>query len=269
MLLNTPGSVGESIEKPPALVTPGSHGVHDGAAILATLSGYHPKEKLKRNNDEEGEHTPSSRIPVPDRRGDQDLAALAKRILKLLRRQGPPSSKNWKGIVGKKFSRVDFAKYVDGIALKGWHPKFVVVHNTQEPTLAKWGSVTGESRMRGLEHYYRDDQKWSAGPHLFVANDGIWAFTPLTTPGVHAPSWNREAWGVEIVGDYSQEKFEGEVKQNAISALAALHNKINKSANTLRLHKEDPKTTHKGCPGSNIVKAELIASVTAAMKKGS
>ena len=37
-----------------------------------------------------------------------------------------------------------------------------------------------------------------------------------------------------------------------------MHSNIGLDPNSLRLHKEDPKTTHKGCPGTNIVKAEVI-----------
>ncbi len=139
-----------------------------------------------------------------------------------------------------------------------WRPQFVVLHNTFIPKLAEWHSVAGLQRMKGLEHFYRDIQGWSAGPHLFVADDLIWAFTPLNTPGVHSPSWNAISWGVELVGDYAVEQLIPTLKENAISALAALHSSIGLDPNGLRLHKEDPKTTHKGCPGANIVKADVI-----------
>jgi hypothetical protein len=94
--------------------------------------------------------------------------------------------------------------------------------------------------MSGFESYYRDTQGWSAGPHLFVADDLIWVFTPLTLLGVHSPSWNSIAWGVELVGDYAVEQIPGPLKNNAISALATLHGSIGLDASTLRLHREDP-----------------------------
>jgi hypothetical protein len=112
--------------------------------------------------------------------------------------------------------------------------------------------------MKALQHFYRDIQGWSAGPHLFVADDLIWAFTPLNTPGVHSPSWNAISWGVELVGDYSVEQLTPALQENEVTALATLHASIGLDPNGLRLHKEDPKTTHKGCPGSNIVKADVI-----------
>jgi len=164
----------------------------------------------------------------------------------------------WKGIIGKGFTAAQFPDYVAGTKFGAWRPQFIVLHNTFIPKLSEWHSVPGAQRMKALEHFYRDIQKWSAGPHLFVADDLIWAFTPLNVSGVHSPSWNTISWGVELVGDYSVEQLSPALKENAVSALAALHSNIGLDPNSLRLHKEDPKTTHKGCPGTNIVKAEVI-----------
>ena len=170
----------------------------------------------------------------------------------------------WKGIVNRSFTPNDFVTYVAGLQFGAWRPQFVVVHNTASPTLAQWHTAPGETRMRNLESFYRDKQQWSAGPHLFVADDLIWAFTPLTTSGVHSPSWNSIAWGMEMVGDYETEAFTSgpgaRVRANAISALATLHGSAGLDPQTIRFHYEDPKTTHK-CPGKNVVKGELIAAV--------
>jgi N-acetylmuramoyl-L-alanine amidase len=167
----------------------------------------------------------------------------------------------WKGIVARGFTSEDFAAYVAGLSFANWMPSFCVVHNTQDPTFAQWHDVPGRSRMRGLESYYRDDRGWSGGPHLFVADDLIWCFTPLVLPGVHSPSWNDVAWGVELVGDYEQEVFSDEVKANACEALATLHRAAGWTEPKIRFHKEDPATTHTGCPGKNVVKAEIEAGV--------
>ena len=153
----------------------------------------------------------------------------------------------WKGIVGKSFSPDEFDAYVASLSFVNWRPQFVVLHNTAAPTLAQWHSVPGQTRMINLQSFYRDTQKWSAGPHLFVADDLIWVFTPLTMSGVHSPSWNLISWGVEMVGDFSTEAFKSPQKDNVIRALAALHSALGLNPNTLRLHKEDPKTTHV-CP---------------------
>jgi hypothetical protein len=168
----------------------------------------------------------------------------------------------WKGIVGKGFTAAEFAQYAASVTFDTWRPQFVVLHNTAVPTFAKWHNVSGDQRMQNLEHYYRDQQKWSAGPHLFVADDLIWVFTPLNTPGIHSPSWNAVAWGVELVGDYSVEPLSSAVRQNAISALATLHSLLGLDPSGLRLHKEDPKTTH-NCPGNKIMKADFQEAILA------
>ena len=167
---------------------------------------------------------------------------------------------NWKGIVGESFSLAEFDRYVAGLAFVSWRPSFVVLHNTASPKLSQWHSVPGEQRMRNLEHYYRDTQHWSAGPHLFVADDKIWVFTPLTVKGVHSPSWNAISWGVEMVGDYGHEALNPEVYENTISALVTLHAKLGLDSHTLRFHKEDPATTH-NCPGKNVHKDKVIADL--------
>ncbi|HLJ86462.1 MAG TPA: peptidoglycan recognition family protein [Candidatus Angelobacter sp.] len=171
----------------------------------------------------------------------------------------------WKGIVGKSFTPKEFAKYVTTVELNTWRPQFVVLHNTATPKLSEWHTIPGPQRIKGLEKFYRDTQKWSAGPHLFVADDLIWAFTPLNTSGIHAPSWNAISWGVELVGDYSVEKLSDGSRENLIASLATLHSLAGLDPHGLRLHKEDPKTTHKGCPGKNIGKATVIQWVAERM----
>lgn len=175
----------------------------------------------------------------------------------------------WQPIVGKSFRADQLAAYLEGLDVPtaGFKPLFVVLHNTAEPKISEWHSVPGARRMSGLVSYYRDTMHWSAGPHFFVADDLIWAFTPVTHAGVHAPSWNRVSIGVEMVGDYSAEPFDSgagaNVAHNAIELLAALHVRFGLDTSTLKFHKEDPKTTHKGCPGANVVKDQVVARLHA------
>jgi hypothetical protein len=173
----------------------------------------------------------------------------------------------WKGIVGLGYTAEDFAAYAAQITLGGWKPSMIVLHNTAAPRLDQWHSTPGPARMQNLQHFYRDVQGWSGGPHLFIADDLIWCFTPLTAPGVHSPSWNEISWGVELVGDYDSEPFGDAVRANAVSALATLHRLAGIDPAGMRLHGEDPETTHKHCPGVNVSsqKAALIAAVAAAM----
>jgi len=155
----------------------------------------------------------------------------------------------WKTPVARSFDAAGFREYVGGLTFTAWRPRFVVVHNTWQPTLKNWHDYTGAQRMRGFENFYRNERGWSAGPHLFVADDFIWVFTPLTTSGVHSPSWNAFSWGVEVVGDFATEAFAGAIASNAISALATLHEIAGLDPMSMRPHRDDPLTSHKGCPG--------------------
>jgi hypothetical protein len=97
-----------------------------------------------------------------------------------------------------------------------WRPRFIVVHNTSAPDLKTWNGwqarkppITDEKWAQNLVGYYRDQQHWSAGPHLFVTPAGILVFSPLTGPGTHSPAWNSISWGVETVGEFEREPFAG------------------------------------------------------------
>lgn len=171
------------------------------------------------------------------------------------------SAGEWKGTVKKAFTPAAFITYVHDLQWVKWRPSFTVVHNTGIPTFNDWHRVDGMVRMRGLERYYRDEQHWSGGPHLFIDDLVIWAFTPLTVPGVHSPSWNNVSLGVEMVGDYNLEPLNDGVYQNTASALATLHDALGLDPATLKFHKEDPRTTHKGCPGTNVSKTAMIALI--------
>ena len=187
----------------------------------------------------------------------------------------------WRGIIGKSFKPDEFEKYVASLKFNLWRPRFIVVHNTSAPdlkTYANWQTrkvpVTDEQWAKNLVGYYRDQQKWSAGPHLFVTPKSILAFTPLTGPGTHSPAWNSISWGVETVGEFQTESFTGPIKDNLVAALAILHAAAGlqpipyeRGVRGLHFHKEDPKTTHKTCPGKNMVKADLVKAVQAEIER--
>jgi hypothetical protein len=171
----------------------------------------------------------------------------------------------WHPIVGQGFLPSNFGEYVGTVQmdLLRWRPEFIVLHNTASPTFAQWHEVPGHERMANLEHYYRDQLKWSGGPHLFVADDLIWVFTPLAVPGVHSPSWNKVSWGIEMVGNYAVEPLSNAVKGNTVIAITALTKKCDLDPTRMKLHHEDPLTTHRNCPGPNVDKAEIISLVEA------
>lgn len=185
-------------------------------------------------------------------------------------------------IVGKFFPNLEgFQPYVEALPLTSAFPLFTVVHNSSVPDLAlyaEWlahperhGHWTHEQWLRNLGAYY-SSMGWHAGPHAFVCPDGVGLLTPLTQPGTHSPSWNSKTWGIETVGEFDRESFGGPVRNNLIQVLAVLHRKshLDPAAYVfgkrgLHLHKEDPVTTHKSCPGKLLDKPELVSAVRTAI----
>ena len=171
---------------------------------------------------------------------------------------------NWKKIVGQNFSPTAFDAYCHTLQWLSWRPSFIVLHNTGAPTLAQRPTGLSLQHIKNLETYYKDTQQWTGGPHLFIDDRQIWVFTPLTVSGVHSPSWNKVSLGVEMLGDYETESFTTgrglKVRRNAVAALVSLSAALGLEAATIKLHREDPLTTH-ACPGKNIRKLELIQEV--------
>jgi len=174
----------------------------------------------------------------------------------------------WKGIVGETFSAKDFDAYCHTLQWTAWRPSFIALHNTASPSLAQRPNGLTKQHIKNLEAFYRDKQKWKAGPHLFVDDRQIWVFTPLTVSGVHSPSWNKIALGIEMLGNFETEAFNSgrglKVRKNAVAAMATLCAILGLDPNGIRLHREDPATTH-ACPGKNVRKLEVIQEVLALM----
>jgi hypothetical protein len=187
----------------------------------------------------------------------------------------------WRGTVGKFVDLQGVESYVNTLNWTDFHPSFIVVHNTSAPNLAtyagwrahpeKHGNWSPEQWSKNLSSYYMN-QGWQGGPHAFVCPDGILLFTPFNVQGTHSPSWNSRAIGIETVGEFENEPFDNGVRSNLIGTLGILHRKLGLDpadyklgARGLHFHKEDPGTTHKQCPGKNIVKSELVANVVSYM----
>lgn len=172
------------------------------------------------------------------------------------------------------FTPEGFTDYLKILPRIEW-AKAVTIHNTYMPNLhmvdnylatKKW--TEAQLIDNWWQNYIR--MKWFGGPHLFIFRDKIWVANPLTLHGTHSPSFNRDHFGVEMIGDYDLEILPDSLRHNAVHAMACLLNKIGKHANdrTVRFHGEDPATTHKHCPGKNVgPKAGWIAAIEAAQKQ--
>lgn len=170
----------------------------------------------------------------------------------------------WKGIVAQSFTPEGFDLYCHGLKWQAWRPSFITLHNTYLPSLAMRPDGFTIQHMRNLETFFKG-KGWSAAPHLFIDDKQIWVFTPLTVSGVHSPSWNKLSIGIEMLGDFEKEPFVtgrgALVRSNTVAAIATLSAVLGIDPGTMKLHKEDPKTSHKTCPGKHVNKALVIASV--------
>lgn len=176
----------------------------------------------------------------------------------------------WKGIdalsaSGKARTIIEMQEYVERLPPTTW-ASGMVLHNTAAPTMGQWTPDNRAQRILNLEKYFRDDRGWPSGPHAFVDyfNDGIWVFTPFTEKGTHSPSWNGTRLGIEMIGDFSLEDDDTglglQVKKNTVALFAMMHTRYGWNPETIKLHKEDPRTTH-DCPGKDVDKNEFIELV--------
>lgn len=183
-------------------------------------------------------------------------------------------------LTARKFTIPEFQTFVDHVNFNGWLPKFAVVHNTSTPNqklYREWHSRANWSPdqwLKNLASYYTG-LGWNGCPHLFVAYDYIMVLNSLNYRGTHTPSWNSVSWGVETVGDWEYEKPDVDTYKNVVAALGILHDRIGIMPDDYKLgvrglhyHKEDKATTHKTCPGKNLVKETLVDDVLKYMGVG-
>lgn len=188
--------------------------------------------------------------------------------------------------VGKCFATAEqFLDYLDGIQFGAWRPRFVTMHHSGGPNLKTWRAwqtrakpVTDEQWMKNLAHYYGSpppigpaDGPWRSGPHFFFTPKHFCVLSPPTARGVHAKSFNAVSWGVECVGDFDSDPFDGEIRDRYIEGLACLHiatglqlDPFERGVRGLHFHRDDPQT-RKTCPGLKVKKPDVIALVKAKM----
>ena len=175
--------------------------------------------------------------------------------------------------VGKRFTPSDFKKYLADVEMTGtFQPKFVTLHHTASPSLAQRPQGFSNQHLQNLRHYYEKQLGWSGAPHIFIDDndDGIIVFQRMDKRGVHAVSYNRNSWGVEMLGYYDVEAFDkgrGEkVRDTTMEALAIMNARIKATPDSIKFHRDDPYTS-KSCPGRLVQKADVIRRVANLMQQ--
>jgi hypothetical protein len=179
--------------------------------------------------------------------------------------------------IGKCFPTArEFIAYLETVKFDAWRPRFIVMHHTGSPTLKNWltwqGRVTDEQWMKNLASYYGNNLGWSSGPQFFITPKNFCVLSLPNRRGVHAAAFNSASWGVEVVGNFDVELFEGPIKTRAIEGIACLHlaagltPEFSKNVRGLHFHRDDP-TTSKTCPGTKVLREPMIGAVKAVMSK--
>jgi hypothetical protein len=172
--------------------------------------------------------------------------------------------------IGKRMTRDEFRSYLKSLTFSSFKPRFITLHHTGQPNLANRPNGLSNQHLLNLKHYYENVMGWNGAPHVFVDDqeDGIILFQRMDRRGVHAVSFNRDSWGVEMLGYFDRENFDtgrgAKVRDNSMAALAIMCEVLGVEAHTIKFHRDDPKTT-KTCPGLKVTKADVVNRVAALM----
>jgi len=165
----------------------------------------------------------------------------------------------------RAMSLYEFANYLERETFPPVHKVFL--HHTWKPTPSSWD---GYHTILAMKAYYErqlwNDAKgvlhegWTAGPHIFVAPDGIWLFSDLHFDGVGVAGHNTSTRHVEMVGDYDNVEPTGDILVNTLGVLALLHRKFGLPPEHLGFHRD---YSTKTCPGSAVSKNKIITQTLA------
>lgn len=154
-------------------------------------------------------------------------------------------------IINKCLNKEEFKEYIKTYNFGALPANKLVIHHTWRPTKEQWN---GKYSIEGLKQYY-ESKYWPRGPHLFIAEDGIWLFTPMRQNGIHAGIGNWRSIGIEVVGDYDAEKWSGKTKDFALFVIKALQEKLGIKNEYVKFHRD---YSSKSCPGYAITKEWLF-----------
>jgi hypothetical protein len=167
--------------------------------------------------------------------------------------------------VGLVWTPSTLTEYVSKLEVPSWC-KGITLHHTGAPSLAQRPKGFLMQHIENLRHFYRDELKWSAGPHLFIDEDEIFGMCDLRVKGVHAVSFNRKSIGIEVLGNYdSEDPLAGRGLGCWTTAAAAVRVlldwlDLDPGEQTILFHRDDP-TTKKSCPGTKVKKDWFLSLI--------
>ena len=154
-------------------------------------------------------------------------------------------------IIEKCLNANEFKDYIKTKYFGLLTPNKIVLHHTYIPNLKQW---KGLKSILAIKKVY-ESKRWSTGPHLFIAPDGIWLFTDMSKNGTHAGKGNWLSIGIEVVGDYRFVKPTGIAWELTKFAITALNERLNLKIENIKFHRDYSNTE---CPGAAVEKEWVI-----------
>lgn len=169
-------------------------------------------------------------------------------------------------MIGRRLSTADWLAYIAGYQFGPTAPSRLVLHHTYIPTIEQW---SGLRSMQGMQRFYAG-KGWNSAPHIYVAPDGIWLFTPLKDVGIHAGIGNSgtsggKFWysiGIEMVGRYDRERPSGAVWEQTKAVLGGIARRLGIGPRQIISFHRDY-TNQKSCPGWAVTKEWVVGEVDA------
>jgi len=168
-------------------------------------------------------------------------------------------------IDGRVLSADEFVHYVESLDFPHPRSNRIFLHHTWRPTRAEWRGRDSIMAMKAFyeQRLWKDSEGqlhegWTAGPHLFIADDGIWLFSDLRYDGVGVYGQNYRSRHIEMVGNYDAQLPSGQLLENTVAALGVLHERLGLDINHLNFHRD---FSTKSCPGWAVEKAWIIPQV--------
>jgi hypothetical protein len=169
-------------------------------------------------------------------------------------------------MIGRRLAIPEWLSYIAAYQFGSTSPSRVVLHHTFSPTIEQWA---GLHSMQGMQRYYAA-KGWTAAPHVYVAPDGVWLFTPLKDVGIHAGTGNSgytngRFWysiGVEMVGNYDRVRPSGAIWEGAKAVLGGLSRRLGIAPRQLISFHRDY-TNLKSCCGWAVTKDWVFGEIEA------
>lgn len=169
-------------------------------------------------------------------------------------------------MIGRVLTVPEWQNYVASYNFGSLAPSRLVLHHTYRPDESQW---RGLASMRGMQNFYAG-KGWTSAPHIYVAPDGIWLFTPMSRIGIHAGTGNGSlsaGWysiGLEMVGYFDSQRPAGKVWEYSLAVMAGLSRRLKIPPRQLISFHRDY-TNQKSCPGWAVTKEWVWGAVEATL----